>query len=505
MTEPTSILNGIVKTSWPAEDSDDTENFLAMLPKIWGAVFEALLGNIAINIANLTHIGPLDPLAVLRTWGQQQEAAAQNALNTAVAAQATATTAQTTANTATASASTANGIASNAQTISNNVTYNVSSNRPMWWAIDPTADVSFSWETLAVTIGGSTTTTTITSTLARLAGIRCMMDGARSTIQFLASYSGTVSGFYVDLYKMDPTAYSWSLIYSSADIHSTLTTTLAMVEVTMASAVPVSAGDVYAVQYRMSGSGSVNLAAMQFPGAASLPGFEPLQIGAFRNPTDSYGAAPSTMPKTYMDTNYTAITVWCGIGVDLGQSSETRTWYTNFASLTWDNWSLSSTSSNNLTISQTSTGGTVNYGSSTDGWEYALFDYQVATDQWRVQADIGSPTIVQTGICGGMDNTGSGGMMLLVGAGYNEIVTQSGSVKASSTTNYGAGTYALECTVSGGIYTYTAKFNGSAILTWTDSSAIITHGSGHRFAQIRINHGFFTAGASLTNFYWMDI
>ncbi|MDF3280931.1 hypothetical protein [Gordonia sp. N1V] len=461
------------------------------------ALVDMLLAAVGYALAGINVLG-VKPFAFLQAWADIQVENAENALAQAEAATESAALAQ-------ASATNANGVASNAQTVSNNTTYNVSSNRPMWWAIDPTADVSFSWEKLAVAIGGTTPSTTITSTLARIAGVRFMMDGARSTIQFLANYSGTVSTFCVDLYKMDPSTYAWNLIYSSADIHSTLTGTLAMVEVTLGSSVPISAGDVCAVQFRMTGSGSVGLGAVQFPGASSLPGFEPLQIGAFRNPTDSYGAAPSSMPKAYMDTLYTAITVWVGIGVDLGQAGEPRTWYTHFASLTWDNWSLSSTSSNNLTISQTSSGGTVNYGSSTDGWEYALFDYQVATDQWRVQADIGSPTIVQTGICGGMDNTGSGGMMFLVGAGYNQIVTQSGTVKASSSTNYGAGTYALECTVSGGIYTYTARFNGTAILTWTDSSAIITHGPGHRFAQIRMNHGFFTAGASLTNFYWMDI
>lgn len=90
-----SIENGVVGTSWPPSNQNVSINWNDM----WFGIIEGITGQIAINIANTTKnaLGGIDALGLLRQWGNEQEVAAQNALNAATAAQTQAATAQQTA------------------------------------------------------------------------------------------------------------------------------------------------------------------------------------------------------------------------------------------------------------------------------------------------------------------------------------------------------------------------------------------------------------------------
>lgn len=202
MTEPSSILNGVVKTSWPQDMlPPETSNVIDMLPAIWKAFFLGIVGNIAINIANAADIDGLDPLALLRQWGQQQEQAASNALTAANSAQSTATSAQSTANNASTTANTANTNATNALSAAQNALQNAEN------ALGQLGTL------IGDVLGGQSTAADLAAFITDLDGI---IDPSRIA-QVSASAIGAVgtpnlltNGSFVDAVSMAPEGSGWT-------------------------------------------------------------------------------------------------------------------------------------------------------------------------------------------------------------------------------------------------------------------------------------------------------
>ena len=164
-----SIENGVVGTSWPPRQSEGSVDIPDLL---WG-IFDGITGQIAINIANTTKnaLGGIDALGLLRQWGNQQEVAAQNALNAATAASTQAATAQTgvqqvtdgisagVGNTGTGHptstvSSNIGSINQTAQSVGSQVNSIVQAlaqpGYPLWWtAGDSSAEVTFPFELLS--------------------------------------------------------------------------------------------------------------------------------------------------------------------------------------------------------------------------------------------------------------------------------------------------------------------------------------------------------------------
>ncbi|RPA65817.1 hypothetical protein EF294_03515 [Gordonia oryzae] len=202
MTEPSSILNGVVKTSWPSDMlPSETSNVIDMLPAIWKAFFLGIVGNIAINIANAADIDGLDPLALLRQWGQEQEQAASNALAAANSAQTTATSAQSTANNASTTANTANTTATNALSAAQNALQNAEN------ALGQLGTL------IGDVLGGQSTAADLAAFITGLDGI---IDPSRIA-QVSASAIGAVgtpnlltNGSFVDSVSMAPEGSGWT-------------------------------------------------------------------------------------------------------------------------------------------------------------------------------------------------------------------------------------------------------------------------------------------------------
>ncbi|WHU45105.1 alanine-zipper protein [Gordonia sp. L191] len=243
MTEPSSILNGVVKTSWPSDMlPSETSNVIDMLPAIWKAFFLGIVGNIAINIANAADIDGLDPLALLRQWGQEQEQAASNALTAANSAQSTATSAQSTANNASTTANTANTNATNALSAAQNALQNAEN------ALGQLGTL------IGDVLGGQSTAADLAAFITDLDGI---IDPSRIA-QVSASAIGAVgtpnlltNGSFVDSVSMAPEGSGWA--WDGTTTHSntapsghtdgSVTTTGTGVQQTLASnVVAVSAG-----------------------------------------------------------------------------------------------------------------------------------------------------------------------------------------------------------------------------------------------------------------------
>lgn len=323
MTEPTSILNGVVKTSWPA--SDDTGDLLEMLPAIWKAFFLGIVGNIAVNIANAVDIDGLDPLALLRTWGQEQEQAAANALTAANSAQSTATSAQSTANSASTTANTANTNATNALSAAQNALQNAEN------ALGQLGTL------IGDVLGGQSTAADLAAFITDLDGI---IDPSRIA-QVSASAIGAVgtpnlltNGSFVDSVSMAPEGSGWA--WDGTTTHSntapsghtdgSVTTTGTGVQQTLASnVVAVSAGQSLSVAGWLKWSGvTASSAAFALNVIAYLDGSQlsyqtiggvvsPAASGAWQEITGTYtvpSGADQVRVQLVVTANVTAGQVW---------------------------------------------------------------------------------------------------------------------------------------------------------------------------------------------------
>lgn len=403
----------------------------------------------------------------------------------------------------------AKGTADVANTVAVYTTFNVTSNKPLWQALDPTAEVSFPWADLAYDNGGSINTVAISQNVARFAKLRIGNDQVMNTYAFLAYKSGTVTALYADLYKYRESDSGWDLVYSSTNLGVDLTTAWAKLQYIMSVAgLPFTAGDKYALQFRMVGSGTVYLAGKNFP-VNFIPGFEPEVMGASRDPYTT--PAPALITNAQMDTYNDSPVPYVEIGSNVGQVGIPRSWYVNFNNSSWNGWIRQHYAANGQDLRITS--GVVEYGGTTDGYQYAHYAAQTATDDMEVQIYFNRSAAIRSaiGIC--MDNTGMGGLVMAVDSSGIYFSKQNSlgsfSQKASFTYSSGAGTYKFRY-VSAGNYFIAYKLNpidGTWVAVtdpWYDTSNEILHGPGRRFGSIVMNRGFFQTGAGMDDFYLRD-
>ncbi|QBZ72711.1 minor tail protein [Gordonia phage GodonK] len=355
------------------------------------------------------------------------------------------------------------------------------------------------------TVTNSLPTINATTTYAPWASVRFSATAERKMLRYIAGKTGTVSSFYIDLYKQE-TDGSSTLLYSSPDQSGIVVGAMAWRELSLGYTINSNIGDVFEVQFRSSGTGSIQIAGIDFPYYAPISGYRPYAPGSARNASST--PAPSTIDTATRDAMYVGPTPFVSIGIDPGIVIP-RSHYISFDNGSWANWyRFNDASGQNLRIND----GRVDIPAlSADGWRHAVYLLSTASDKMETIFDVlGVDNDRPAG--GGICATASGlnGCLLIVNNANVRLMkmTAAGTMTtlATSTAIKGTGTYRVQYDPA------TNKFIGykASGSTWTqgieftDSSNTITHGAAKRFGTISIYRNDFNSGGEIDNVYIRD-
>ncbi|UYL87785.1 minor tail protein [Gordonia phage OneDirection] len=177
----------------------------------------------------------------------------------------------------------------------------------------------------------STTPPSVKATAAYAPWGTVIFDSAaeRKVVNWIAWKSGTVSTFFIDIYKLEADGSSTYTGYSTPDLAGALATMPAWMSHLMSGAsIVADIDDVFEAQFRMTGSGDVNIAGVNMPNPIPLPGFRPYAAGSGRNPSTT--PTPSSLSLATRDAMYTGPTPFVGIGIDVGQVDLPRYFFDDF-------------------------------------------------------------------------------------------------------------------------------------------------------------------------------
>ncbi|MDV6309895.1 hypothetical protein [Gordonia amicalis] len=339
--------------------------------------------------------------------------------------------------------------------------------------------------THTVTLSTNPPTVNATANYAPWATVIFKSAAERKVLTWLASKTGTVTTFNLDVYKLEADGSS-TLVYSSPNLAGDVPLTIGWMQHLMESAsIIADVGDTFEVQFRMTGSGSVAIAGVNFPNPTPLPGFRPYSSGSGRNPSTI--PAPATIPTTTRDSMYVGPCPFVSIGIDVGQTNVPRFFFDDFnrSSLgpRWIAYGSMGISSNKVKYTGSSIAtapGAIMYHQplATDLVE-AGFDADL--DQEIIGVGIGCTSGLGSGV---WLTTKYSGVVIETGA-YNSRTARTPVVEAP-----GSGRYTLRRIRSEDDthFIYQAYFGDpnatDPILTWADTGGIIAAGIGRRWVAM---------------------
>ena len=368
----------------------------------------------------------------------------------------------------------------------------VSSDRPLHDGIDPTGDGSLSFDAIDDDIS-------VVANTARWGFIRMRTAVEKKTISFMASKTGTVTGFWADVYKLENDG-SVTLVHSSPDLSSGLANVNSWMNDALTTSVVVDIMDVYAVQFSMTGSGTVIIPGKVLRDAVALPGFRPKHLGASRNPSTT--RAPATIAVATVDGMYNGTAPYVQMGMDLGQLDQPRFHYDDYnRSTIGANWILlrDGGATGNLRIYDNR----LAYANATDGNNYGLWIQPTLTDRTKVAGNFYLPRYTPS--------------MLIMHSTYNlsasarfyiydtKIQIRTGTTIREEVARSGnAGTWEFEFDDTDS--TYRAYRDGSAtpLIEWPDPTNIAARGDGHRYVGVAMTRNTGTDSAYIDNWIGRD-
>jgi hypothetical protein len=170
--------------------------------------------------------------------------------------------------------------------------------KPGYLAVDASADAVFP----IANIQGTTPTVVSVSAGASVIGFIPTPDnGKKSSIIWLGQNTSGITGFFINLYKLNTSTGALTLVQGSTNIVSSVSNTLAWNYYNLTAPTTTSVSDVYAVEVVVTGSGTYQIAGMPnhwLPANASV---YPRQMGATRAPIavtyDATGAGYTASPN----------------------------------------------------------------------------------------------------------------------------------------------------------------------------------------------------------------
>ncbi|OCH80219.1 hypothetical protein [Gordonia sp. UCD-TK1] len=334
----------------------------------------------------------------------------------------------------------------------------------------------------------------------------------RKVLNWIAWKSGTVSTFFIDVYRLEPDGSSTYTGYSTPDLAGALATMPAWMSHLMDGAsIVADIDDAFEVQFRMTGSGDVHIAGVNMTNPIPLPGFRPYTAGSGRNPSTT--PTPSTLSLATRDAMYTGPTPFIGIGIDVGQVDLPRVHFDNFnrASLgpRWITYGSSiGISDNKVQFTGSSIANTT---------AAAMYHQPLASDVVEVSADLSvDAEDIGIGMCC-TSGLGSGVWLVLDDSGIalSTGAYNSRTARASDETDDPpSGRYTVRRIPSEDashyifqVYFGDANTEGAVpILTWPDTGGVVGTGVGRRWVgMLARRNGLINPSGRLDNFTAADI
>ncbi|AKL88196.1 hypothetical protein GMA3_19 [Gordonia phage GMA3] len=408
--------------------------------------------------------------------------------------------------------------------------FSVTSTKPLWTCLDPTADSSFPLAELRQPVphthtygeGSFPSTKTsgssgifefnVTGTQFVGANIRVGESGVRDQISIMARRTGTVNDFYGYAFKMNPDG-SFTHLTVTANMASDLTTASSWITSQFDQQVIVEPGDTILIIF--SGSGTVSIMGIQTVFPSIVTGFRPRQIG-FDIGAGGVVSDPSGNPfisTINADSAYSQKTPYVELGRDIGQAAK-RSFFDNFnRSSLGNSWllgrydSLNGTSGgSNLTIKSNRVENVSSQLTQQRAW--GMYTVPLSTDNISCEVDVTGNDSPECGLMVCASSTQGNFMALSVTESTAVLVTANdpagnGASIKSTTSNAGAGHWSLTYDIADN--TFRAYKNGTQVMQWVDSGNQIKHGQGQRFCGMFIDHKIFNSGPALDNWHAYDI
>ena len=408
--------------------------------------------------------------------------------------------------------------------------FSVTSTKPLWTGLDPTADVSFPLALLsqpmphAHSYGEGTFPSTKQTGFSGIseyeingnfyigACIRISEAGVKDQLTLMARRVGNVGYFNAAVLLMRPDG-SFTLVASSEDMSGDLTTSTSWIQVKTNEFI-VEPGDTALILLNCSMGNTVYVMGAQMITPSASTGFRPRRIGfnIAYNGLDNMDGYPYISTIT-ADSSYSQSTPYIELGKDIGQTAA-RSFFDNFnRDSMGNNWLLGrydavnhTSGGSNLSISGNSV--------QNPSWQlttqraWGMYTVPLATDRIACEVDIVSNKSVNCGIviCA---NSRQGNYVALgvdkdacAIATVNDIIGNGSVVRGTANTG-GAGRWQLSYDINDN--TFRVAKNGVVLIQWTDTGNVVRHGKGERFCGMYIDHSGFSSASNLDNWHAYDI
>ncbi|UYL86878.1 minor tail protein [Gordonia phage RavenCo17] len=328
----------------------------------------------------------------------------------------------------------------------------------------------------------------------------------RKVLGWAAYKSGTVTGFYLDVFRQEPDGSVGPVIYSSPNLAGELLTEIAWMQHLMDGAsVIADIDDVVDVQFRMTGAGIVHIAGPNFPYVKPITGMRPYSCGSGRNPSTT--PVPASLSTAERDAMYVGPVPFVGLGIDVGQASIPVVIADdlNRASFGAEYKVFGNIKIEGGRAKHTATGIVSNSGAAMRVESLNSDDFEIGFDFW--------PGGQIAGV-GGRCTTSLGAGVWLVGDNdglYIQTGAYNGRTTRATLASAGAGRYTLRPRRSADDTHYIYEvFYGNPDATdpigsWPDTGGIVTGGIGRRRVAMVAHGAAFFPSSELDNFVARDV
>lgn len=292
------------------------------------------------------------------------------------------------------------------------------------------------------------------------------------------------------------------VMLTTTDVGTSLSTSSQLISLTWASyRLVAQRGERYMVRLRNKTSGTNGIHVRGLSWGFGVPEIQfETDVLADTNKTTYTSAQKQTIIGN------SAVTPWFSLTATFADIPESFTWVDDFER--GDLGYFWSQSLNDTGGDLTITNGALTYGGTTNGWQQALYIRSIATDQFKMEANV--PTVGSNGVVAffmGADREAANGTILAIANGSVQLTSlvngvQNVRANVARTGNAGKWTVTYNSTTK----VYSVYFNDAPVsgLSWTDSGGVVPRGSLYRFGHIQIMRTSGVNGGTVSDWLMQD-